>query len=77
MERLRGLPQAVAEKMQEEAREIAGAVGSTLLPRVALLSLGFPFDQLFESFETEEDHTRAVLQANPAVESLKRRFGRS
>lgn len=77
MEQLRGLPQAVAEKIQEEAHEIAGAVGSTLLPRVASLSPGFPFDQLFESFETEEDHAKAALQANPAVENLKRRFGRT
>lgn len=77
MERLRGLPQAVAEKMQEEAREVAGTVGATLLPRVAFLSPGFPFDQLFESFETEEEQVGAELQATPSVENLKRRFGRT
>lgn len=77
MESLRALPQVVEEKMQGEAREIAGAVGSTLLPRVAFLSPGFPFDRLFESFETEEDQTEAELAAARATADLKERFGHS
>ena len=62
--------------MQEEGVQIAGAIASSLLPRVSFLALDFPFAHLFDHFEDEADHVVAEKAVAGVVEELKGRMKR-
>ena len=75
--KLRLLPEVVEGKLHEAAEQSASSVGSVILPRVALLAPGFPFDRLLHEYEEGDDEEGAKMAAAPAVQSLKDHLQRS
>ena len=69
--KLRLLPGLVEDKLREVAEQSASSVASVILPRVALLVPGFPFDRLLHEYEEGDDEEGAKRAAAPAVQSLK------
>ena len=69
--KLRLLPGLVEDKLREAAEQSASSVGSVILPRVALLAPGFPFDRLLHPYKEGHDGEVAKLAAAPAIQSLK------
>ena len=65
------LPGLVEDKLREAAEQSASSVGSVILPRVALLAPGFPFDRLLHEYEEGDDVEGAKMAAASAVQSLK------
>ena len=65
------LPKMVDDKLQEAAEQSANSVGSVILPRVALLALGFPFDRLLHSYKEGDDEEGAMQAAALAIQELK------
>jgi hypothetical protein len=45
----------VIERLKHEGAEIAGQLTGAILPRVHFLALDFPFEQLFDHFEDDDD----------------------
>ena len=74
--KLSSLPEVVKEKMLSEAHEIAGVVGSPVLPCVAFLAPGFPFSRLFEPFPPGDKEARSMELVAASVEELKKRMSR-
>ena len=50
---------------------VAGSVAQTILPRVHFLVPNFPFAQLLDPFESEEDHQAALTAVAPYIEEVK------
>ena len=65
------------DKLREAAEQSASSVGSVILPRVALLAPGFPFDRLLHMYEEGEDEEGAKMATAPAIQSLKDHLQRS
>ena len=53
--KLGALPELVVQKMRGKAQEIAGVVGTAILPRVHFLRPDFPFGNLFKPFDSDGD----------------------
>ena len=69
--KLHQLPKMVDDKLREAAEQSANSVGSVILPQVALLALGFPFDCLLHSYEEGDDKEGATRAAASAIQKLK------
>ena len=69
--RLHSLPNMVDDKLREAAEESTSSVGSVILPRVALLAPGFPFDRLLSPYEVSDDEEGAKRAAASAIRELK------
>ena len=50
---------------------VAGSVAQAILPRVHFLTPNFPFEQLLDPFENEEDHQAALTAVAPYIEEVK------
>ena len=70
-------PGLVEDKLREAAEQTASSVGSVILPRVALLAPGFPFDCLLHPYEEGDDEEGAKMAAATAIQSLKDHLRRS
>ena len=69
--KLHQLPQMVDDQLREAAEQSATSVGSVILPRVALLASGFPFDRLLYPYEEADDKEGEKQAFATTVQRLK------
>ena len=70
-EKLDALVPRLAEEFQREGVMVTGSVAQTILPRVYFLAPDFPFAQLLDPFEDEEDHQATLTAMAPYIEEVK------
>ena len=64
--KLRLFPGFLEDKVREAAEQAASSVGSVILPWVALLVPGFPFDRLLHEYEEGDDEEGAKMAVQPS-----------
>ena len=72
--RLDALPGLFAQRAEARARAMVHEVAGTILPWVSFLAPGFPFDQLLEEFDEQEDKEAAERVVADAVDEAVSRF---
>jgi hypothetical protein len=61
----------VIERLMHEGTEIAGQLAGAILPRVHFLTPDFPFNQLFDYFEDDDDRIATEIAVAEYVADAK------